>query len=131
MGRPNPQNLVVPTSEQARKNGAKGGKASAEARKRKKTMMEMLDVLLTAENTDPALGKSLKKLGFTETDNIHMAKIVTAVMRKAEDGDLKAIEMISKMLYGDTQNINVNLDGEMSVKPRVQIYLPERDPDPE
>lgn len=131
MGHPNPQNLKVPTSEEARINGSKGGKASGEARKRKKTMMELLDTMLTAENQDPAIGKSLRKLGFTETDNIHMAKIVTSLMRKAEDGDLRAVEMIAKLLYGNEQSINVNLDGGLTTKSRVQIYLPERDPDPE
>ena len=29
------------------------------------------------------------------------------------------------------QNINVNLDGELTTKSRVHIYLPERDEDPE
>ena len=131
MGHPNPQNLKVPTSEQARINGAKGGKASAEAKKRKKTMMELMDAMLTKENEDPKVAKKLEGMGFDDSDNIHMANIITSVMKKAENGDLKAVEMIVKLLYGDSQNINVNLEGEMNTMQRVQIYLPERDPDPE
>lgn len=125
MGRPNPQNLRVPTSEQARRNGSKGGKASAESKKRKKTMMELMERLLTEENTDPVLGKSVQRLGFEENDNVHMARIVTEVMRKAENGDLKAVELIVKMLYGESQNVNVNLEGKLETTDRVQIYLPE------
>ena len=94
-------------------------------------MKELMEVLLTAENEDQAIGRSLKKLGFTETDNIHMAKIVTSVMRKAEDGDLKAVDTIIKLLYGNDQNVNVNLEGNVTANQRVQIYLPERDDDPE
>lgn len=131
MGRPNPQNLKTPTPEEARRNGKKGGIASGEARKRKKTMMELFDALLTAENEDVALGKQLKKLGFEASDNYHMVKIITAILRKAEDGDLKAAEMIVKLLYGESQNVNVNIEGSLDTKQRVQIYLPERDEDPE
>ena len=131
MGKPNPQNLKVPTSEEARRNGAKGGKASAEARRKKKTMMEMIEALLTVENTDPALGKTLKKIGFEEDDNYHMSRIIHSVIRKAEEGDLKAVDMVVKLLYGNTQDVNVNLEGNMSVGQRVQVYLPQRDDDPE
>lgn len=131
----NEQNLIRFTSEQSREeariNGRKGGIASGEAKRRKKTMMEMFELMLTKENDDPAVAKSLKKLGFEETDNAHMAKIVTSVMRKAEDGDLKAVELLTKLVYGDTQSIKVSVDGELSTKSRVQIYLPERDEEPE
>lgn len=43
---PNLENLKVPTSEEARKNGAAGGRASGEARRRRKAMREVLDELL-------------------------------------------------------------------------------------
>lgn len=132
MGRPNPQNLKVPTPEEARRNGQKGGIASGEARKRKKTMMELFEHMLTMENEDPTLGKSLKKLGFEENENFHMAKIVTSVMRKAEDGDLKAVDLIARLVYGDSKNFNVNIEGNVDTKSSVvHIYLPERDEDPE
>ena len=131
MGKPNPQNLKVPTSEEARRNGAKGGKASGEARRNKKTMMELLDAMLTVENTDKTIGKSLKKFGFEENDNVHMAKIITSVIRKAEDGDLRAVDMLVRLLYGNNQNVNINLEGNVTTGQRVQIYLPEKDKDPE
>ena len=43
---PNLENLKVPTSEEARRNGAAGGRASGEARRRRKAMREVLDELL-------------------------------------------------------------------------------------
>ena len=39
-------NLRVPTSEEARINGAKGGKASGEARRRKRSMREACEIIL-------------------------------------------------------------------------------------
>ena len=38
---PNEQNLIVPSSSEARKNGSKGGKKSGEVRRRKKTMKQV------------------------------------------------------------------------------------------
>ena len=39
----NPQNLKIPTSEEARRNGAKGGMKSVESRRRKKLLRECLE----------------------------------------------------------------------------------------
>ena len=43
----NTENLKVPTSEQAREYGRKGGKASGEARRRKKELKELLEIALS------------------------------------------------------------------------------------
>lgn len=48
----NEQNLKTPTSTEARKNGRKGGLASAESRKRKKQLKECLEILLEKDITD-------------------------------------------------------------------------------
>lgn len=45
----NIENLKVPTSEEARENGRKGGIASGKARREKKTMRETLEMLLEME----------------------------------------------------------------------------------
>lgn len=45
----NIENLKVPTSEEARINGRKGGIASGKARREKKTMRETLEMLLEME----------------------------------------------------------------------------------
>lgn len=46
---PNANNLKVPTSEEARINGAKGGKASGESRKEKKRLQQSLEKLLSCK----------------------------------------------------------------------------------
>ena len=42
----NIQNLRVPTSDEARRNGAKGGKASAASRAQKKRMVDVMQTIL-------------------------------------------------------------------------------------
>lgn len=70
----NPQNLKVPTSKEARKNGAKGGKASAKKRREQKTLKEELLLLLDKGDTQE--------------------KISLALIQKALNGDTKAFEVI-------------------------------------
>ena len=53
----NEQNLRVPTSNEAREIGKKGGIASGESRRRKKLLRECIDELLAKEYTTE--GKTL------------------------------------------------------------------------
>jgi hypothetical protein len=78
----NPQNLKIPTSEEARRNGAKGGRASVEARKKKKLLRECLQELMQMEyNTSQG-----KKSG---------SEMLSAMlMKKAMSGDIKAFEVL-------------------------------------
>lgn len=77
----NIENLQRLTSEKAKKIGSIGGKKSAEAAKRRKTMREMLDYLLT----QPAAKK--KNIDTLEA-------ILVAAIKKAQKGNIKALEFI-------------------------------------
>lgn len=79
----NKQNLVVPTSEQARINGAKGGKASAESKKRKKEIRECLEILLE------------KEIKASNGELMSGAEAISAVLfKKALKGDVRAFEVL-------------------------------------
>lgn len=52
-------NLVVPTSEQARLNGQKGGLASVEAKRKRKTLREELLALLADGDTQQKVSLAL------------------------------------------------------------------------
>lgn len=67
-------NLIIPTSEQARINGSKGGKRSAEVRKERKTFKEELLLLLSDGKTQN--------------------KMCLAVTKKAKKGDIQAFTTI-------------------------------------
>lgn len=73
----------APSAEEARRRGALGGKKSAEARKKRKALRELLEVALMM----PA------DCGGTRIDSI-----VSALIGKAETGDTKAFEVIRDTL---------------------------------
>ena len=73
----------APSAEEARRRGSLGGKKSAEARKKRKALRELLEVALMM----PA------DCGGTRIDNI-----VSALIGKAETGDTKAFEVIRDTL---------------------------------
>ena len=79
----NEQNLRVPTSSEARENGKKGGIASGEARRAKKSLREAMQILMDADFT----GKDGKTM--TGTDAM-AAKAFQAALK----GDWKAWELV-------------------------------------
>lgn len=70
----NSENLKRFTSSEARENGKKGGKKSAEVRRARKTLKDELLALLSDEDIQK--------------------KISTALLKKAQKGDTKAFEVI-------------------------------------
>ena len=79
----NEQNLRVPTSSEARENGKKGGIASGEARRKKKSLREAMQILMDADLT----GKDGKTMTGTEA---MAAKAFQAALK----GDWKAWELV-------------------------------------
>ena len=86
---PNPENLIGheftsdQNREEAARNGRKGGKASGEARRRRKQMREVIDELMTREFID-ANGN--------EIDGV--TALMTRVYRQAMDGDMNAVKFL-------------------------------------
>ena len=80
---PNEQNLRVPTSSEARANGKKGGIASGEARRAKKSRREAMQVLMDADLT----GKDGKTMTGTEA-------MAARAFQAALKGDWKAWELV-------------------------------------
>ena len=75
-------NLRVPTSDEAREIGKKGGIKSGEARRAKKTMREMLDYLLE------------KEIKTNKGDMTTLEAIMVSMIAKASKGDVRATEFI-------------------------------------
>lgn len=79
----NEQNLQRLTTEKAREIGAKGGKASGEAKRRKKDLRLALEALLEKEFED----KKGNKLTGTEA-------VTAKLFEKAMKGDVRAFETL-------------------------------------
>lgn len=97
----NEQNLIPFTSEQnreeAKKNGAKGGKKSGEVRRQRKAMKEQLDMLLSLPF------KEIEKLDFIENLGIDKGQIdnqmalLVAMYGRALKGDVQAFKEIREV----------------------------------
>lgn len=78
--------------EQAAANGRKGGKASGEARRQKKTMRELARNLANAEVKNTKSKESLKKLGFEDDDLTNNALVTAGIFKAAISGNVKAVD---------------------------------------
>lgn len=74
----NPGNLKTPTTSEARERGRKGGKASGEARRKRKALREQLEILLAAKHDGVECGQA----------------VALALIEKALSGDVRAFEVI-------------------------------------
>ena len=105
----NEQNLIPFTSEQnreeAKKNGAKGGKKSGEVRRQRKAMKEQMEMLLSLPF------KQIEKLDFIENLGIDKGQIdnqmalLVAMYGRALKGDVQAFKEIREVAQ-DNQTIS-------------------------
>ena len=97
------ENLVVPTSDEAREYGRKGGIASGEARRKRKALREDIQVMLeeTVEFKDED-GKTIRKT--------LQEGIARKLIKQANEGNLKAIELIAKLLGEFEQKVKLDAD---------------------
>ena len=70
----------------------RGGKASAKAKKRKKTMAQFAAMISKAPVTDENAKEALRGAGIDDEDMINSALVVFGVFRQAVLGDMKAVE---------------------------------------
>lgn len=98
------ENLVpVRTVDEARERGRNGGKASGEARRRKKSMRQLAEALLDSKVTDEALLERFESLGFkTKGLKISQAMLI-GQMLKAMEGDPRCFQAILDLVEPKTE----------------------------
>lgn len=109
------ENLRVPTSEQARENGRKGGIASAKAKKERKQMQEVMQTLLDMPMKPGKLSKKIEAFLNIKDANITMREAVAAAMVQAavQDRNVNAAKYVTEAA-GETASV-LNLHGELPV----------------
>ena len=94
----NEQNLnPVRTKSEAREKGAKGGKASGEARRAKKTLRELVE-LFGELGVNADTRKIMKRLGIPEELMTRKMQPVVALFNKANKGDVSAFNAIRDII---------------------------------
>lgn len=103
MARKQDENLIPFTSDQSRekaaKNGAKGGVRSGEVRRQKKTVADYLRKWADNE-VDEKNKRALQALGLDE-EATNRTLLVLPLIKKANGGDIKALQMIIDLLGED------------------------------
>ena len=94
----NEENLRPFTSEQSHEeavsNGAKGGIKSGEARRRKKTLREQMEMLLALPVKDPNTRDFIESLGIDPETIDNALAITLSMYQEALKGNTKAFELI-------------------------------------
>ena len=115
------ENLINPkdrTSEELRAMTRKGGIKSGEARRRKKTMREALELLMYKCELNEQTKQMLKAEGVSEEDMNHQMVITRSLIAKAESGDVQAYNAICSMI-GEKPADKIDLGGDIFSRVRV------------
>lgn len=85
------------TTEEQREIARKGGKASVEARRQKKTLKEIGDMIGSLKLTNEEKIKVMKKAGIADEYLIKDVAAMYKLASRAESGDVRAIEVLAKL----------------------------------
>lgn len=94
----NEQNLITPTSKQAREYGKKGGLASAEAKKKKKTMSALATAMLNAELDGKNKEKIKAQFGINDEDITVASAMLAGQIKSAMSGDSRAFSQVNALM---------------------------------
>lgn len=113
-GTGNIDNLRVPTSEEARRNGRKGGiasqKAQREKKEQKKTIACALELILNAKIPDAMAKKMQAQTGVSELD-YRTALAYSVISTAIKKGDANALKTIADYTgEKPADNLNISTD---------------------
>ena len=99
---PNAEATQFRSGEEAVENGRKGGIASGQARREKKTIQKILADLLDSEIKDsPQFAKLASKMGVESDKSVKDIFTYICLLNSAKSGNLGALERLSKLLGED------------------------------
>lgn len=90
-------NLRVPTSEQAREYGRRGGLASAAKHKEKKTLRELAEIVGQMPVKNPKTIAIMQKAGFDTEQMTNDMAMMLGLQLKAQSGDPSAAKLLSEL----------------------------------
>ena len=99
---PNAEATQFRSGEEAVENGRKGGIASGQARREKKTIQKILADLLDSEIKDnPQFAKLASKMGVESDKSVKDIFTYICVLNSVKSGNLGDLERLSKLLGED------------------------------
>lgn len=94
--------------EERKAIASKGGKASVEARRRRKSFQETANILLSAPIKDKAVKEYLRQYGFINEDMNLQAQFVATLYNFAMNGNMKACELLINLVSKQDELITTN-----------------------
>ena len=99
---PNERNLIpVRSTEEARERGRNGGRASGEARRRKKSLREAAELYLSLPVSDKRKWNRLSEEGVPPEDVDNQMAIIAGLAARAMKGDAKAAKALFDLFPGE------------------------------
>ena len=99
---PNAEATQFRSGEEAVENGRKGGIASGQARREKKTIQKILSDLLDSEIKDsPQFAKLAAKMGVESDKSVKDIFTMVCLLNSVKSGNLGDLERLSKLLGED------------------------------
>lgn len=117
----NEQNLIPNsqrTPEELREITRKGGIASGKARRQKKTLAQIGDMIGSLDIKSEKNRAILREAGITDEDMINDVGMMFRLNLKAQNGDTRAIELLSKLRGQFKEQISAEV---AEVKPLVDL----------
>lgn len=108
----NKENLRVPTSEEARKIGRKGGLASAESRRKRKTLKEELLLMLEDEEIQKSVTVALIKQA--QGGNVKAFAMIRDTIDEAPTERIETRQTVVDMSKFSTEELKEMLDDDIS-----------------
>lgn len=105
------------TAEEQRAIASKGGKASVEARRAKKNLKELVEIM-GDKKADPMLQERMKDMGISNEDLTNNMACVVGLFQKAMAGDVQAFNAIRDIRGEkpvDKTELNGSLDTDVNI----------------
>ena len=96
------ENLIAGGHKFTLDEASKGGRNSGEARKKQKTIGNILKQWSSFAVSDKQ-AEQLKKMGFSDDDLVNSTLVAVKLIQKIQGGDLKAMEMYVKLTGQDPE----------------------------
>ena len=111
----NERNLIVPSPEEGRKNGRKGGIKSGEARRRKRDLRAAMKELLSLPVCDTDIWNMIAAMGVDPDKIDNTLALVVALFSKAARGDVAAFREIRNLMGEDNDAERLKLQKKQTL----------------
>lgn len=88
--------VPVRTSEEAREKGARGGRASGAARRKKASLRRAAELVLSMDAADPFARETMAKMGLEEDELTNASMITAQMVLRASAGDVAAYSALMR-----------------------------------